>query len=219
MSPVQITFLRWLLAAVLLVPIAHWLERPDWKQVWRHWKVLLLMSLLGVVGYTLFLYEALRFTTSMNAALINALNPAVIVLFSFLLLRERISATGIAGLLLSMLGVLLVLTGGHLQLIFQMQYNQGDLLMLLAILSWTLYSVLGRQLRSVPPVSATAAMVLLGVAALLPVFLFSGFRLPLSTQATVGILYIGIFRRWAPSSSGTRRFGKQAPTGRASTST
>lgn len=193
MSPVQMTFSRWLLASILLVPIAHWLEKPDWKRVWQEWKVLVLMALLGITGYNLLLYEALRFTTSMNAALINALNPALIVLFSVLFLREKMSWINSVGLLISLLGVLLVLTKGQLQQVFHTHYNLGDLLMLLAILVWTLYSILGRKLRSIPPISATAASVLLGLVMVLPFFLASGFHFTLSKQAAMGILYIGIF--------------------------
>lgn len=109
------------------------------------------MALLGVVGYNFLLYEALRFTTSMNAALVNAMNPALIVLFSAFFLRERISLAKGVGLLVSLLGVLLVLTKGQLQLIFQTDYNLGDLLMLAAILVWTLYSIFGRKMGGCLP--------------------------------------------------------------------
>ncbi|WP_025690470.1 DMT family transporter [Paenibacillus zanthoxyli] len=193
MTPVQMTFSRWLIAVFLLFPIAHFVERPDWKSVLKEWKVLLLMSVLGVVGYNFLLYEALRFTTSMNAALVNAMNPALIVLFSSFFLREKISLAKGLGLLVSLLGVLLVLTKGQLQLIFQTEYNLGDLLMLAAILVWTFYSILGRKMKGLPPISATAVSALMGLLLILPFFLASGIHLPLSPKATMGILYIGIF--------------------------
>lgn len=193
MTPVQMTFSRWLIAVFLLFPIAHLVERPHWRSVWARWRILLVMALLGVVGYNFLLYEALRFTTSMNAALVNAMNPALIVLFSSFFLRERISLAKGAGLLVSLLGVLLVLTKGQLQLIFQTKYNLGDLLMLAAILVWTLYSIFGRKIVGVPPISATAVSALLGLILIFPFFLASGMNLPLSHRATLGILYIGIF--------------------------
>ncbi|MDT3425769.1 drug/metabolite transporter (DMT)-like permease [Paenibacillus forsythiae] len=193
MTPVQMTFSRWLIAVCLLFPIAHFVERPDWKSVVKEWRILLLMSVLGVVGYNFLLYEALRFTTSMNAALVNAMNPALIVLFSSLFLREKISLAKGVGLLVSLLGVLLVLTKGQLQLIFQTEYNLGDLLMLAAILVWTFYSILGRKMKGLPPISATAISALMGLLLILPFFLASGIQLPLSPKATMGILYIGIF--------------------------
>jgi drug/metabolite transporter (DMT)-like permease len=193
LSPLQISFSRWLIAVFLLFPIAHWIERPNWKKVWKEWKILLLMALLGIAGYNFLLYEALRFTTSMNAALVNAMNPALLVLFSSLLLKERISLRVGLGLFVSLMGVLLVLTKGQLQQVFHINYNQGDLFMLVAILIWTFYSIIGRKLKNVPPISATAISVLFGILILLPFFLLSGgIHDPISKQATIGILYMGI---------------------------
>lgn len=193
LSPLQMTFSRWLIAVFLLFPIAHFVERPQWSSVWKEWKILLLLSLLGVAGYNYLLYEALQFTTSMNAALVNAMNPALIVLFSALFLRERISLANGFGLLVSLFGVLLVLTEGRLQQIFQTRYNLGDLLMLLAILVWTLYSILGRRIRSLPPISATAVCALMALILIFPFLLTSGVKLSLSRDAAIGILYMGIF--------------------------
>lgn len=118
MSPLQMTFSRWVIAVLLLFPLAHWIEHPNWKIIWSKWKVLIVLSLLGIIGYNLLLYEALRFTTPLNAALVNSINPALIVLFSSILLKERISLVNGFGFIISLLGVLLVLTKGHLQQIF-----------------------------------------------------------------------------------------------------
>lgn len=193
LSPIQLTFSRWLIAVILLFPLAHWIEKPDWKSVWKAWKVLLLMGMLGIIGYNFFLYWALTYTTSMNAALVNSITPAVIVLFSVLLLKENISFLHVIGLILSLFGVLLVLTNGHLQTIFHLTFNKGDLLMILAILVWTFYSLIAKKIKNTPAISATAVSVLLGLILAAPFAFSSGLNLDLSTQAMVGILYIGIF--------------------------
>ncbi|RFU67328.1 DMT family transporter [Peribacillus saganii] len=193
MSPLQLTFSRWLIAVFLLFPLAHWIERPDWKKVWRQWKILVVLSILGIIAYNFLLYEALRFTTSMNAALVNSINPALIVLFSSLMLKEKISLKNGAGLFISLIGVLLVLTKGQLQQIFGIDYNQGDLIMILAILAWTFYSIIGKKLNGIPPISATAVSVLLALIMLLPFVLATDMNFQLSKQAIMGIFYIGIF--------------------------
>jgi drug/metabolite transporter (DMT)-like permease len=193
MTPLQMTFLRWLLAVFLLFPIAHWIERPDWNKVWKEWKILFVMAILGIVSYNFLLYEALRFTTPLNAALVNSINPALIVLLSSLLLKESVSMKMGFGLLFSLLGVLLVLTNGQLLQIFQLDFNQGDLLMLVAILVWTFYSIIGRRMKDIPPISATAVSVFLGLLVLLPFFLSKGIHLPQSKQAMIGMIYMGIF--------------------------
>lgn len=193
MSPLQMTFTRWMIAIFLLFPIAHWIERPVWKKVWQQWKILFVMGVLGIISYNFFLYWALEYTTSMNAALVNSINPAVIVLFSSLLLKEKISLKNGIGLMISLLGVLLVLTKGHLQQILHLEYNKGDLLMIVTILIWTFYSIIGKKLKSIPPISATAVSVLLGLVSLLPFVIFSDFNYDLSTPAIVGMMYIAIF--------------------------
>ncbi|WP_416825371.1 DMT family transporter [Ectobacillus polymachus] len=193
MSPLQITFSRWMLAVILLFPIAHFIEHPDWKQVWRKWKLLLPMGALGIIGYNFFLYIALQYTTSLNAALINSLNPALIVLFSFLFLGEKLAPKNIVGLFVSLFGVLLILTKGQLQQIFTIHYNEGDLLMLFVIFIWTVYSILGRRQKGIPPISATAVSAFLGLLLVLPFVIATGIHLPHSERAIVGILYIGLF--------------------------
>jgi drug/metabolite transporter (DMT)-like permease len=193
MSPLSMTFLRWLLGVLLLFPIAHWFERPDWKKVWGRWKILSVMAILGIVGYNFLLYEALRYTTPMNAALVNSMNPALIVVFAALLIKEKISIKNGLGLVISLFGVLLVLTNGQLMKIFNLEFNQGDLLMIAAILSWTFYSIIGRRLQDIPPISSTAVSVLLGLILLLPFILTEGLTVPHTNQAMAGILYMGIF--------------------------
>lgn len=193
LSPLQMTFSRWLLALFLLYPIAHWTEHPHWKSIWKEWKILSVAALLGIIGYNFLLYEALQYTTSMNAALINSITPVVIVIFSALLLKEKVGIWSGVGLVVSLLGVLLVLTEGKLQQVFHINYNQGDLIVLLAILVWTFYSILGKKMKSIPPISATAVSATLAIIMLLPFIWVSGIHYPLSTQSLIGILYFAIF--------------------------
>src|SRR4051794_1536183 len=78
-SPFALTYYRWVIAVGPLFIIAHCLERPAWGEVWRRWCLLAALGALGLVGYPLLVYHALRHTTPFNAALINSFNPAVIV--------------------------------------------------------------------------------------------------------------------------------------------
>ena len=193
LTPLQLTFARWFIAIFFLFPIAQWRERPDWKQVVGEWKKLLTMAILGLIGYNFVLYEALRFTTPLNAALINSINPASIFLFSSLVLHEWISRANIFGLIISLTGVLVVLTNGQLQQILQIDYNAGDLLMLIAILSWTFYTLVGRKMQGIPPIAATTVSALFGLLLMLPFVLATGFPVFVSTGALAGVVYIALF--------------------------
>lgn len=194
LSPLWLTFSRWVLALVVLIPLACLMEKPDWKQLGKQWLPLAFLGLTGVIGYNLFLYSALVHTSATNAALVTALNPGVIVLFSFFFLREKITAVQAAGFLLSLLGVLVVLTRGELMQIFAASYNTGDLLTLGAVLVWTLYSIMGRKIKGVKPITATAASTLLAVVMLLPFAIGQEVDFAaLDGLAITGLVYIVLF--------------------------
>lgn len=193
-TPLWLTFSRWVLAMLLLFPIARWVEKPDWSRIRHNWLPLIGLGALGVAGYNLFLYSALEYTTPTNAALVSALNPAVIVLFSVFLLRERISRIQLTGFVLSLLGVSVVLTRGNLFEIIHMQLNRGDLIMLGAVLVWTFYSIIGKRLTGIPPITTTAVSTLFGTLLLLPFAVAEGIDLSgISPLAMSGLLYITLF--------------------------
>jgi drug/metabolite transporter (DMT)-like permease len=194
MSPLWITFSRWFLALLLLFPISYFIERPNYREVFKNsWFPLFCMGILGVIGYNLLLYGALEFTSPMNAALVNALNPAMMVIISFLVLKERLTWVSLGGFLISLIGVLLILTKGHLELVFQTSYNRGDLMMLAANLVWVFYSIIGKKL-SIPPITATAASVFISIIILLPFLYVQPFDFErLSMKGISGIIYMWIF--------------------------
>jgi drug/metabolite transporter (DMT)-like permease len=194
MSPVWLTFLRWCLALLFLFPISHKMENPDYKAVLKaHGLTLSVLGLLGIIGYNLLLYASLQYTSAINASLVNALCPAMIVLFSLALLKEKVSGRQAGGFLLSLLGVVCVLTKGNIAYIIQTHYNRGDLLMLVADLVWTLYSIIGKRL-AVPPITATTLSVACSVVMLLPFVVIHPIHLShVSPLAWSGLLYIWLF--------------------------
>lgn len=193
MEPIQINFLRWFLAAVILFPLSQIIEKPNWKVIWKDWKILLVLSIFGIIGYNVLLYEALSFTTPLNAALINSVNPAMIAIFAAWFLREKMSKINVLGLIVSLLGVLLVLTNGDILKVFSINYNVGDLLMLLVITSWTFYTLLNKRIKSLPPIGATAVTVTFSLLLMLPFFIHSHFSWSFTPAMTYSILYLALF--------------------------
>lgn len=194
MSPLWITFSRWLLASFILVAAAYILEKPDWRNVAKEWKTLTAMSILGIIFYTLLLYEALNYTSSTNAALVSALNPAVMAIFAAIFLNERITKLQILGVGFSLIGVFIILTGGNLGQIFLIEYNKGDLLMLAAIIIWTIYSIIGKRIKNVKPITATAASSVIATILMAPFAIYQGIDIAaLSPMTWTGIIYITIF--------------------------
>jgi drug/metabolite transporter (DMT)-like permease len=194
MTPLEITFFRWLLALFLLYPVALKLEKPVNRNIIRRdWLLLLGMGILGGIAYNLVLYSALAYTTATNAALVNAINPGFIVLFSVLLFKERVSRLQWLGFVLSLLGALVVLTGGDVSRLLLAQYNAGDLLMVAAVLVWTFYTLLARKITT-PPITATTISTAMAVLLMTPWVLYQG-AVPaaMSSLTVTGMLYIVIF--------------------------
>lgn len=192
MTPLDLTFWRWALAAVPLLLLAHFVEKPDWRAVLRRWPVLLLLSVLGMSGYTLLLYGALGHTSAMNASLITAANPALIVVLAMVLTGERTTRLGWIGIGLGLLGVLLVLTRGELQRLISLSLNVGELLMIGAILVWGCYTIIARRLE-VPAIAATAVQVVIAAVTLAPFALAMNVKLPETPAEAWSLAYIVVF--------------------------
>lgn len=192
MQPLQLTFWRWALAAVPLLVLAQLVEKPDWCAVLRHWPVLLLLSCLGMSAYTLLLYSALGHTSALNASLVTAANPALIMVLAVLLLRDRPRPLGWAGIALGLCGVLLVLTGGDLQRLLTFSINAGELLIVAAITVWGFYTITARRL-SVPAITSTAVQVAIAAVVLVPFAVGTGAGLPATASEGWSLAYIVLF--------------------------
>ncbi|RQD70000.1 MAG: DMT family transporter [Tindallia sp. MSAO_Bac2] len=193
-TPFDLTYIRWLASLVFLFIIAQIIEKPDWKHAAKNWKYLLGMGISGIILYNLFLYSALTLTSSINASIVTALNPGLLVLLSAIILKERITKIQTIGVFVSLFGVLVVITEGNIFQILSVNYNAGDLIMILAILAWSGYSIFGKMMTTVKPITATALSSTLGVLIMTPFAIREGIPITsMSMQALIGILFIVLF--------------------------
>ncbi|CAI3801244.1 DMT family transporter [Pseudarthrobacter sp. MM222] len=192
MTPLELTFWRWALAAMPLLLLAQFVEKPDWRAVLRRWPALLVLSMLGMSGYTLLLYGALGYTSAMNASLITAANPALIVVMAIILLGEKTTRLGWLGICLGLLGVLLVLTRGELQRLLSFTMNTGELLMIGAIIVWGFYTIIARRLN-LPAIAATAVQVVMATVSLAPFALALNVQFPDTPAEGWSLAYIAVF--------------------------
>ncbi|WP_036675916.1 DMT family transporter [Paenibacillus tyrfis] len=187
-------FLRWLIALIFLIPIAQFIEKPAWLQIWKkHFVVILLLS-VTVAIYTVLTYESLQYTSSTNGALINSLTPATIMLFSLMFQKEKITTFQVIGIITSFIGVLIVLTKGNLLQLFHIEYNKGDMIMILAVLAWTMYSLLGKKTKGMPTATLIAITSFIAVIIMLPFLFIQPLQINKITVLGIeGMLYLGIF--------------------------
>jgi drug/metabolite transporter (DMT)-like permease len=141
-DPVSLNFWRWLLATVLLAPFALPGLRGKWPLVRAHAGILLLLSLTGVAVFHSLIYLGLRTTTTVNAVLLNSSIPVFIVACSWIFERERATARQVAGMLVSIAGILVILARGEAANLMRLELHAGDAWILVAMPIWGIYSVL-----------------------------------------------------------------------------
>jgi drug/metabolite transporter (DMT)-like permease len=149
--PITLNFLRWALAFVIMLPLAGWLLRRG-SSLWPNWKRFALMGLLGVGCYNALQYLALQTSTPLNVTLVASSTPVWMLAIGALCFGQRISRRQAAGAVLSIAGVLLVLSRGQWALLAQIRLVPGDVYVLLATLAWAFYSWMLSQPKDPPEI-------------------------------------------------------------------
>jgi drug/metabolite transporter (DMT)-like permease len=166
--PFTLALVRWAGALCIIGPFAARHVRADRAVLQRHWKTVLLLGLVGVASFNALLYSGLRYTTATNGLLLQAAIPALVLVFDRSLFRTRPSLWQVVGVGLSTLGVVLIVFRGDPQAILSLSFGKGDLLVLGAVVAWSLYTSLLRLRPPMHPSSFLAATFAIGAVAMLP---------------------------------------------------
>ena len=137
--PITLNFLRWVLAAALLLPLAAWVLRSG-SGLWPHWRRFALLGLLGVGLYNALQYLALKTSTPLNVTLVAASSPVFMLAIGALFFGHRATTRQFVGAALSIAGVLIVMGRGDWEVLRQVRLVAGDVYMLLATAAWAWYS-------------------------------------------------------------------------------
>lgn len=171
LPPIALAFWRWLFALLLILPIGAPRVAAQWNLVKRQWKLLVVLSVFSVTAYNTLLYIALTTTTAVNATLVSAAIPVVIVLMSWGWLGERVNLRQAAGIGISFAGVLLVIARGDAASLAALRLHEGDFWVLGAVFSWALFSVvLRRHPTGLNPIALLTVQVALGWLFLAPLY-------------------------------------------------
>ena len=140
--PLTLNFFRWAVVWLILMPFTFKEIFSKMNHVKENW---ILISILGILTISIFnsvVYFSLNYTQVINAVLMLAAIPAVVMLLSSLFKIEKTNFFQLTGLFLSIIGILVIISNADIQKILSLSFNKGDLSMLLCIFSWSLYSTL-----------------------------------------------------------------------------
>jgi drug/metabolite transporter (DMT)-like permease len=156
--PASLAVARWLLVAALVLPFALPHLRSDWLKIRHGWKILLLLTATGGGAFGTLQFVALHFTTALNMGVVGSVAPAFIVAASWLLFRDRLGALQLSGVLISLSGVLAIVSQLDLARLSALRFNAGDLIIIANMVLWALYSACLRQRPPVHPMTFMLAM-------------------------------------------------------------
>ena len=170
--------------------------KEDWPIIRRYLPLLLLLALTGVAMFNTLLYSGLQTTVALNGFLIQSTMPILIMLFSFFLFRDKISHLQGVGVALSLIGVMIVIVRGDIEVLRSLSLNRGDVLIFIAAIGYSVYSVMLRQRPTLHPLSFIAFTFVTGTLMLLPLYVWETVTvkaLSLNGSTLLTISYVAIF--------------------------
>lgn len=196
-APVVLSFWRWTVALLILLPLSYRQVAQHRTLLLREWKLLVALGVTGVAVFQTAVYTALQTTLALNALLLLSLTPVAIVSGSWLVFREMLTRWQLLGVLLSLLGAVILIARGSLDTLLHLQLNPGDGWMFLAVVMWAIYSILlRRRPAQLPQLALLTGSVIAGWVLLLPLYLVTtaaGAGIALSWPNLLGIGYVALF--------------------------
>jgi drug/metabolite transporter (DMT)-like permease len=194
--PLALNFWRWVVAFLVLAPFALAKLKRQWPLFREHWWLWVVFGIISVAGFNAVFYIALQHTTVVQGTLISGALPIIVLIAARVFLSQPINARQLAGVLISMAGVVVIVSRGDIHMLRRLDLNIGDLWMLFAICLWAAQIILIRFMpRQMDLVAFQVASFVPGLIVALPFYLYEttgGQPMPLNQQALFSIAYTGL---------------------------
>ena len=194
--PVTLSFLRWTLAFLTIVPFAWKHLLRDWSAIRGRLGIMIVLSVTGIGVFNTLQYWALEYTQALNTLLLQSAGPLFVAVWSLILLGVRLTLAQAGGIVLSMTGVLVILLHGDLTALTSIQFNKGDVIFLAALVIFGLYSVLTLKRPAIHGLSFVAFTFGAGAACLVPLLIWELLSRPameLNTANLLSLFYVAVF--------------------------
>ena len=195
--PLTLNFLRWVTVWFILIPFTIKEILAKKNHIKENFFAIVIMGILSISTFNSVVYFALNFTQVINAVLMLAAIPPMIIIFSSLMKIEKTNVFQLSGLFLSIFGVATIISNADIQKIISLSFNKGDIWMLVCVLSWSLYSTLLKKNKfQLSQFSLIQIMVTVGLIFLVPQFLYEksiGLDIKINKASILILFYVVIF--------------------------
>lgn len=195
-SPMMLTTLRWVFALIVILVLMTPQIRRDWDKIRKHWLQLLAYGAIGFTTFNALLYSALKYTSAINAVILQAGIPMLIFLFNFVLFRTKASIAQVIGFTVTLVGVLVTAAHGDVTSLLSLEFNFGDALMIAACIVYAGYTVALRYKPTMHWQSFIAAPAFGALLSAIPLLFWeigTGTAIVPDTTGWVIVLYAAIF--------------------------
>ena len=194
--PIGLSFWRWVLATLILIPFTWRSLFLNGALIRVHWKLFLQLTISLVILGNTSVYIALQYTTAINAGMVSMAQPVVTILLTWILFRETVIWSQKVGAVIAGVGVIIVLSRGNLGALADVSVNIGDIWMVVSVFGFTTYAIYLRKLpKDLPPLVTLNIIQFLGIAVLLPFYLWETTHVlpvPINQTTFVAILWAGV---------------------------
>ncbi|MDO9563716.1 MAG: DMT family transporter [Bradyrhizobium sp.] len=194
--PVTLSFLRWSLAFLIILPFAWKHLVRDWGAIRGRLGTMVILSVTGISAFNTMQYWALEHTQALNTLLLQSSTPLFVAIWSLLLLGIRLTLAQAGGLAVSLAGVLVILLQGDLTTLKNIEFNFGDLIFVTALVIFGLYSTLSFRRPQIHGLSFVGFTFGCGAAALIPLLVWELMTRPmmqLNTANLLTLVYVAVF--------------------------
>jgi drug/metabolite transporter (DMT)-like permease len=195
-APVTLSFLRWSIACLIILPFAWKHLKRDWGAIRGQLGMMIFISLTGIAIFNTLQYWALEYTQALNTLLLQSALPLFVAVWSLILLGVRLRLTQAFGIALSLIGVLVILLHGDLSALTGIMFNKGDIIFTVGLVFFGLYSVMSLKRPPIHGLSFAAFTFGCGSACLIPFLIWELISRPmmeLNTANLLSLFYVAVF--------------------------
>ena len=195
--PLSLNVFRWVSVWLILMPFTYKEINNSLPSIKKNWLVISFMGVITISTFNSVVYFALNYTQVINAVLVLAAIPAATIVLSSLMNIEKTNIFQLLGLFLSIIGIGSIISNGDIQKIISLDFNKGDLWMLVCVITWALYSTLLKKNKfEFSQFTLIQLMVSVGLLFLIPQFFYEksiGLELNINKAFFIILFYVVVF--------------------------